>query len=200
LKRSVQRGVTLIELMVGVALVAIIAAMAAPSLSTVIQSRRIRTAAESIQSGLQYAKNEALRRNRNVSFTLQTATGWQVGCDPADDTVVDGEVVCATLLQKKDAAEGTINAAVATSEIVASTGNPAASPAFSNKLRFTSLGRLDTATLKGGDNAIFFVTNPSGGTCAVDGGEMRCLKVVVTSSGLIRMCDPAVAPGDPRAC
>jgi type IV fimbrial biogenesis protein FimT len=201
LNRIRQRGVTLIELMVGVALIGIIAAFAAPSLSTTLQSRRIRTAADSIQSGLQYAKNEALRRNRNVSFTLQstTAAAWQVGCDPADDTVVSGEAVCASVLQTRSAAEGTSITAIATSEIISSTG-ATASGLFSTKLRFTSLGRVDTATMVGGHSAVILVSNPAGGACVVDGGEMRCLKVIVSSSGLIRMCDPAVAAGDPRAC
>ena len=36
--------------------------------------------------------------------------------------------------------------------------------------------------------------------CVVDNGEMRCLNIVVTSGGQIRMCDPAVASGDSRAC
>jgi len=38
--------------------------------------------------------------------------------------------------------------------------------------------------------------------CQTDGGPMRCLRVVVTGGGSIRMCDPTpgiVAP-DPRAC
>ena len=52
-----------------------------------------------------------------------------------------------------------------------------------------------------GNLATFQVTNPMGGTCAADGGEMRCLSVVVTSAGQVRMCDPAVtASTDPRKC
>jgi hypothetical protein len=31
-------------------------------------------------------------------------------------------------------------------------------------------------------------------------GEMRCLAILVTTAGQIRMCDPAVAAPDPRAC
>jgi type IV fimbrial biogenesis protein FimT len=46
------------------------------------------------------------------------------------------------------------------------------------------------------------VSNPGGGECIAAGGPMRCLRIVVTGGGNIRMCDPTptvVAP-DPRAC
>ncbi|MCC6472780.1 MAG: hypothetical protein IT514_03450, partial [Burkholderiales bacterium] len=44
-------------------------------------------------------------------------------------------------------------------------------------------------------------TNPSGGACAADGGPMRCLNVLVSPGGQIKMCDPAVAAtGDTRRC
>jgi type IV fimbrial biogenesis protein FimT len=46
------------------------------------------------------------------------------------------------------------------------------------------------------------VIKPLPSACIADGGSMRCLRVVVTGGGSIRMCDPTpgiVAP-DPRAC
>jgi type IV fimbrial biogenesis protein FimT len=47
------------------------------------------------------------------------------------------------------------------------------------------------------------VSNPSGGACRTAAGSepMRCLQVVVSASGSVRMCDPAVTEdGDPRKC
>lgn len=40
----------------------------------------------------------------------------------------------------------------------------------------------------------------NGSQCEASGGPARCLRVLVNSGGTIRMCDPAVAPTDPRAC
>jgi type IV fimbrial biogenesis protein FimT len=40
----------------------------------------------------------------------------------------------------------------------------------------------------------------SGATCAAASGTNRCLRILVTSGGSIRSCDPAVASPDPRSC
>ena len=42
--------------------------------------------------------------------------------------------------------------------------------------------------------------NARAGTCAAASGTMRCLRVLVTGGGSIRMCDPKAAAPDPRAC
>lgn len=72
------KGFTLIELMIALAILAILSTIAAPSFSTMLANYRVRTGAEGIIAGLQLARAEAIRRNTNVSFTLNTATGWTV--------------------------------------------------------------------------------------------------------------------------
>ncbi len=193
---------SLIELMVGVALAALLLTLGVPSFVTGMQNRQIRTAADALQNGLVAARTEALRRNRVVKFELVAPGGWSIGCDPADNTVVDGEEVCPELIQSRPPDEGTPNATVETSQIAVASGTPAGTAVFEDSLRFTSLGRVTADTLPPGNNAVFLVSNPAGGACVADGGEMRCLSLVVTASGQIRMCDPAVAAGsgDPRAC
>jgi type IV fimbrial biogenesis protein FimT len=199
-RRRRQQGMSLIELMVGVALAALLLMLSLPSFVTGMQNRQIRTATDAIQNGLVTARTEALRRNRVVKFQLVAASGWSVGCDPEDTTIVDGQENCPALIQARPAGEGSPNAAVATVQIAVASGTPAAGAVFTDTLRFTSLGRLTDNTLPAGNNAVFQVSNPTGGACVADGGEMRCLSVVVTPSGQIRMCDPAVLAGDPRAC
>jgi type IV fimbrial biogenesis protein FimT len=46
------------------------------------------------------------------------------------------------------------------------------------------------------------VTKNVPNSCIADGGSMRCLRVVVSGGGSIRMCDPTpgVVMPDPRAC
>ena len=75
---TLSQGFTLIELMIAMVILAILSALAAPSFSTMIGNYRVRTGAEGIISGLQLARAEAVRRNTNVSFTLNTGTGWTV--------------------------------------------------------------------------------------------------------------------------
>lgn len=207
-KPVLQRGFGLIELMVAITLVAIVLALGMPSLVAGNQSRQIRSAAESIQAGLQYARSEALRRNRVVKFELRPQNGWTVGCDPADPTVDNGQVVCPAVLQTREGSEGSAKAEVALDEVTAGTTTTTSGTVlFTGTISFTPLGRVTApvggagGTLGAGNIAMFTVTNPSAGACTADGGEMRCLRVLVTAGGLVRMCDPAVtAGGDPRRC
>lgn len=190
-----QRGVSLIEVMIGLTLAGILLAIGIPSFQTGMHNRQIRSTAEAIQGGLHLARTEALRRNRAVKFEMQGGNGWRVGCDPADPTEIDGEPACPELLQTRDGAEGGKHAQVARVTVSTSTGSDA--DTF-EELRFTPLGRVTTLTAA--NNAVFRVTNPNGGSCFASGGEMRCLEVVVTAAGQIRMCDPAVSAPDTRAC
>ena len=193
---------TLIELMVGIAVVAIIVMAAMPGFSTWTRNREIRTAAESIQNGLQLARSEALRRNRGVKFSLGTDSGWQVSCDQADTNMGDdGQQNCPeTPLQSRDPKEGSANVAIATAQTAAVDGAPATSPVFAGSITFTPLGRVALASLPAGNFANFGVSHRAGGTCAAAGGEMRCLSIVVSPAGQIRMCDPAALSGNSRAC
>ena len=191
--RKNQQGVTLIELIIGLVIVAILLAIGVPSFSTFIANTKIRNAAEAIQNGLSLARVEAVRRNANVQLTLGTGTSWTVGCE----TVTAG---CPATIQARTAAEGSPNISVATSEVVASTNVEAATPVFTSALSFNNLGRVSNATLALGNNALFDISNPTGGTCAVVDGPMRCLRVVVTSGGQVRMCDPKLPSTDPQAC
>ena len=93
-----------------------------------------------------------------------------------------GDGVVPTQIQRFLAAEGAANVAVAADQaaiIYAGTGRVAPVPAASLNIN---------------------LTNPAGGACAVDGGPMRCLRIVVSTGGQIRMCDPALASTDPRGC
>lgn len=66
------RGFTLIELMVTVAVMAILAAIAAPSMSELIDNRRAAGQAEELVASLQLARAEAIRRNARVTVCAGT--------------------------------------------------------------------------------------------------------------------------------
>ena len=69
-----QAGMTLIELMIGIVLLAILLALGAPTFFRWTQNSQIRNAAEAIQNGLTLARAEAVRRNTTVRFQLVTTT------------------------------------------------------------------------------------------------------------------------------
>jgi type IV fimbrial biogenesis protein FimT len=77
-RRLTVAGFTLIELMVTIAVLAVLLTVAAPSFNSQVANYRTRTGAEGIVNGLQLARSEAIRRNTDVSFTLNSGTGWTV--------------------------------------------------------------------------------------------------------------------------
>ncbi len=196
-----QSGMTLIELMIGVAVVAVLLAMGSSSFFSWIQNSQIRTSAETIQNGLQVARAEAVRRNTNVRFHFTTSidsscavstsgSSWVVtqavvaGATSAPAGACDvaaSDTVAPFIIQKRSGQEGSQNAIIAAGQ---------------QMIEFNALGRA--SNLAAGSINID-ITNTNGGTCA-PAGNMRCLRVTVAPGGQIRMCDPIVAAPDARAC
>ncbi|MDP3230829.1 MAG: GspH/FimT family pseudopilin [Acidovorax sp.] len=75
-----QFGFTAIELMVVVSIVAILAALAAPSFTPLIERWRVRSATEEVQSTLYFARSEAIKRGGRVSI-VRDSDGWAVYFD-----------------------------------------------------------------------------------------------------------------------
>lgn len=76
--KSKHLGFSLVELMIGVAILAILAGLAMPSFQTWIRNSQIRNAAESITNGLQRARAEAVALNTNVAFALGADSSWTI--------------------------------------------------------------------------------------------------------------------------
>jgi type IV fimbrial biogenesis protein FimT len=72
-------GFTLIELMIVVALVAIMATIALPSFTEFTASQRIRAGASALYDSLLLARSEAVKRNTSVSMNVtDLANGWTI--------------------------------------------------------------------------------------------------------------------------
>ncbi|RMA61262.1 type IV fimbrial biogenesis protein FimT [Acidovorax sp. 100] len=74
---SWQQGFTAIELMVVVAILAVLAALAGPSFTLLIERWRVRDAAEALTSSLYLARSEAIKRGGGV--TVDATGGWNTG-------------------------------------------------------------------------------------------------------------------------
>jgi type IV fimbrial biogenesis protein FimT len=165
-----ERGVTLIELLIGLTILSILILQGLPSFAAWIQNTQIRTAAESVQNGLQMARTEAVRRNTNVQFVMGDASDWTVSLvsDPANP------------IQSRPA-EGSANTVIALS------------PAGVTKVTFGGLGRI--VANDDGSPAITEIKADSATTA-----NSRTLCVTLNVAGTVRMCDPLRAAGDPQAC
>lgn len=98
-------GFTMIELLVALAVFAILLAIAVPSFQVVTNINRLAGGANEIMAGLQLARVEAVRRNERVIFcrsddgstcnaTVGTWGGWLVFADTnADDTPQADEIL-----------------------------------------------------------------------------------------------------------
>lgn len=83
---NAQRGMTLIELMVSIVILAILAAVAIPTFNDFFQKSRVRGAADAIVSLLATARLEAVKSDRNVAVAFGgTTAAWCVGGNSADE-------------------------------------------------------------------------------------------------------------------
>jgi type IV fimbrial biogenesis protein FimT len=199
--RAAARGMTIIELMIGLAIVAIVLFVAVPAFTIFLQTQQIKNAAQTVMTGLDSARAEAIRRNQTVRFQFvsnltagcalsTTSLAWVVSlANPAGNCEAEpGDMgTAAQIIEKRSATEGTRNVAVAT------TGG--------STVTFTGLGRLS-----GGSITQIDFSNVTGTCEHLDvNGKMRCMRVQIAPGGESRMCDPKVAvpvpPAiDPRAC
>ncbi|NCT83713.1 MAG: prepilin-type N-terminal cleavage/methylation domain-containing protein [Comamonadaceae bacterium] len=194
-------GFTLIEAVVAMTIIALLLAMAAPAFSNWMTSSRIRLTAESIQSGLQFARSEATARNGLVRFQLtdtldsacalsNTGTNWVVnvgtanvagGCNAAAGDAAAG------ILMKRPSSEG------GGGTVVDGSGNAG----FDGSIVFNGLGR-PTPTPAG--TLSIMVRGSAIEQCAEQGGPITCLYIQVTPGGQTRMCNANLASSDPQSC
>ncbi len=165
--RRAAAGFSLIELMVTVAVLAVGLSLAAPTLSKQIANYRVRSAAEGVINGLNHARAEAVRRNTNVSFTLQSdgGAGWTVA-----------QVSTSATLQAKASGE--------------TPGVTATSTTSSRAVTFTSTGLVDTTGTR--LSQVDLASNVAGSeTRRVDifgGGLIRVCDPAITADGDPRRC------------
>jgi type IV fimbrial biogenesis protein FimT len=199
--RHSERGVTLIELMIGLALLAFILMMGVPAFGNYLQNQKLRDAASTALGEAHFARAEAIRLNSNVEFVLtddEPDIGSFASATPSTsgrNLLVRGNVynpatgqpelqMLGVKLQREGS--GQTDASAVGVQLASSTGG----------VTFTPLGGTTLA-----NDETIQVTNPAGGDCKSAGGTMRCLNVVITRGGQVRLCDPAVTTaGDTRAC
>ncbi|RZI92100.1 MAG: prepilin-type N-terminal cleavage/methylation domain-containing protein, partial [Rubrivivax sp.] len=203
LTASHQRGFTMVEAVIALAIMGILMALAAPNFGNWITGTRIRATAEGVLAGLQYARSEATTRNAQVRFQLTTSldascarsinsSNWvvdMVDADPADSVVnrcnaAPSDTVAPSILQIRSATE---------------TGSRVTVAAGASQIIFNGLGRqVPIAPATAADTVSIDIAPVStAGSCVAAGGKVTCLRIVITPGGLVRMCNPSAAASDP---
>ena len=77
--RRFQAGFTATEILVVIGIVGILAAIAVPSMSKMIQTQSVRSASYDLQADLTYARSEAISRATNVTITGASTTDFNQG-------------------------------------------------------------------------------------------------------------------------
>ena len=187
-------GFTLIELLIGLAIAALLVMLAMPGYSVWIADAQIRSAAESIASGLRYAQGQALARNTTIEFVLDPTVGtggWTAQqIDRVTCAVVGTPLQLATFQEGANLAAFTPLAAGAT------------------KVQFSSLGVFEAPCDGSAQLTEVRITSATGVVGArrlnvLVGGGVSGVAGQATRTG-IKICDPQAnikfGNNDPKAC
>lgn len=205
----IHSGFSLIELIVGLAILGVLMALGMPQYATFIENSRLRATAEGITNGLNLARAEAVKRNARVELVLTNEEPIEALVNALPQTTIGPnwvvrEWVPATasynFIEGKVGAEGSgktegTNVAIASSP-------PPTTIGYDGITCFSGFGALTACPgfTSPPRSITFEVTNPPR-LCAAAGGPLRCLNIVVSAGGQIRICDPHVtAAKDTRAC
>ncbi len=182
-----QYGASLIELLIGLAVLGFVLAIAIPNLTSWMQNAQVRTAAESVLNGVQVARAEAVRRNGQAIFNLNGSGGmadWSVLAYDQANGQFDLPVQSWKGAQAQNARVGASTAPTQdySTALAAGAGLPAS-------VTFDALGHVVGTGITRID-----VTNAAMSSA-------RRLVVVISSYGLIRLCDPLlVLASNPQGC
>lgn len=167
------RGFSLLELMVGIAILAVLAGLAAPSFKAVIVNAQIRTAAQALHDGLKTARVEAIRRNERVTFTKAADSTWAVSVNSS-----------AQVVQSRVSGEGSAAAQVTVT------------PAAGTVVTFDSLGRVVPPTA-GVTITQLDISVPGS---VLPAASAKNLRIAINTGGGIRLCDPNTTAGIGMGC
>ncbi|MGZ5039115.1 MAG: GspH/FimT family pseudopilin [Usitatibacter sp.] len=192
---SSSRGFSMVEIAVALAIVAMMMVLVAPSMTTWIQNTRLRSAAESVATGLQTARIEAMKRNTLVSFQMTDAnsSAWTVCLyNPVTDTC---SAAAGSVIASRGASEDNSTATLGTDTTLSDT-TIAISPGTNvpSSTTFDSFGRL-AATAPSNVMRID-VRN-----AALDFSVERRMVILINLGGQVRMCDPKLVKAtNPQGC
>jgi type IV fimbrial biogenesis protein FimT len=188
-------GFTLIELSVTLVVMAILMALAMPSLFAWIANTRVRTVSDALQNGLRQAQAEAVRRSRTAVFSLTNDTTPKTSLT----AVANGRnwsinFVASSTLDTSGVATFVEAGVLTVAGANVSISGPAA-------VCFNPLGRLVANSSTGVTGATCNLSSTPTYNITMTSAD-RPLRVVVSLGGQVHMCDPAktLSSSTPDGC
>lgn len=171
-RRNAQRGLSLIELMVTVVVIAILAAVALPNMRDFFDRKRLVSQVEAIANLMEFARSEAIKHPSALAASLVTATvkpaaPWFVGLRNGG--------ACDNSGTPCQISEGTANAVTRVVTATECTGCTMTSPGATTTIAFDLRG-----IVTGGADQAITLQSPLG----------KQLSITVSSIGRISICSP----------
>jgi type IV fimbrial biogenesis protein FimT len=189
------RGFTIIEVMIALAIVAMLLMFVGPSSAVWIQNTKLRSAAESVAHGLQMARIEAMKRNTVVNFQMTDAnsSAWQVCLYDAINNVCFATP--GAILAQRDASEdGSATKLGADTTLSDPTNGLLPGLNVPGGTAFDYYGRLAATA----PNNVMRIDVRN---LALAAAEERRLVVFINQGGQIRVCDPRLSIAvNPQGC
>jgi len=185
---------SLIELMVGIALLAIMLTLVMPSAIDWMRNTRLRSTAEALRSGFQVARAEAIRRNSTMRLHIVTSLDSTCALSTSGIywVVNAGASYTPTSACNQAISTSTSPYLVAKSPVISSNASDLVVSATRTTVAFDALGRQAVTTNPATVIAKQIVQfSSSNGSCIASGGNVRCLNVIVSPAGDVRICDPS---------
>lgn len=183
-------GLTLIELLIVLALSAIVLAIGAPVMGRWVRDIEVRSNATVLLSALHAARSEALLRNTSVTLDLpdtEGRPGWQLACARVTSR-------CPGQIRRKLVDTGTA--------------------VRWGAAKFGSMPSFNTALGAGREMPASIQFDHSGAVPAIASGvgiarldvthqqdaEAHRMVVLISAQGMVRVCDPSASAGHPQHC
>ncbi len=103
------KGITLIELLVGLAVTVTVAAAAVPGFNRMLVDQRLSALGTELEGAFKLAREEARRRGDTVHLSSFTGRGWQGGWTVWQDVDADGERSDGEIIRYRPALKGDVS-------------------------------------------------------------------------------------------
>ncbi|MFB1490916.1 MULTISPECIES: GspH/FimT family pseudopilin [unclassified Thiocapsa] len=167
-------GFTLLELMITLAVLAILASIGVPTMQEMLERNRLKSAAQTLMEDLQWMRGEAIRRNRTLSLVID-ANAWCYG--------ITAETTCDCRLTDATSTDACV---------LDTAGTPVLKRTGGHDFRGVQVVSI-ASSLKSPPRLMFEprrATATSFGSVTIDSPAGAQLRVILSKLGRVRTCSP----------